>query len=531
MTTTIKTEIANLPSDILPYKGKYFHLSRTIDGSHVEMSEEEMRLYVARIKAVIDEALLNSTIDIDNVGAFAFNSDNRTFYIFNNKNDLSDGSPASQTVKIKQAVVDSFSGEKIEKTATDKAGNSNSSNHSSFNPVSSADPADYSFEDQKNNIVENLRNPKSQIQAPSLAAYNQILENKYNTNGNQIRVLDPVIIQNNDFGSNQSISNLINLFNREGSLDTVYAPIHVGSSPGHREGHWIAVALTRKLGNTVIAVYDSLGGKEMYKSLANYIEQYIGPSRKIISGENVQHQDNSIDCGVHVLNFINNMEETEFANIEYFLTDQTRKINTSGLRKTFADELEKSETTSSFSKGGRHDLRTVKDYHITLDDSKSIGAYELKKIHTAQLAEFKKDTNAIRSQHFDWWTFPIKAASDTYKNLYAIDDMAIQQLMYDDEFMTNYLESAQLVLAAYGWELKNHNNIYVIKPYENRRHEIPEIRLAKMAESFYLFDRNLYNALVQLSKDQPIVGETIKDNRTKKAFNLNSWYNYFNPFS
>lgn len=160
----------------------------------------------------------------------------------------------------------------------------------------------------------------------------------------------------------------------------------------------------------------------------------------------------------------------------------------------------------------------------------------------AQLENFKKSKGKIRNKHFDWWTFPIKASSASFKNLYALDDQAVKLLSCDDEFMRSYLESAQLVLEAYGWELKRKGDGYEIKPYGRAVRRIPEIRLSKIAESFYLFNDKLYDALVQLSKDQPAIGDTIKHPRTKKAFSLKErkeensrwfggWFSRLNLFS
>jgi len=525
--TTIKAEIANLPSDILEYKGNYFLISKTKDGVRVEMSEKEKKLYVEKIKNILDEALLNSTIDINKLEAFDFNVDNRTFYAYNDKNAPFDGSYASQTVKINQAAIDIFLGKKPESSSTNSnPANSNEKTQRTGSPnyVKNQEPISEeptSSDGQKRVILQDIRDPNSRILAPSLDVYDKLLEKRYNRNDNRIKISNPVIIQDNNSKSINGLNNLIKLFNREKSLHTIYAPVHIGSSPGRQQGHWIGLVLTRKLGAPVVAIYDSLGGRHI--NLANYIGQNIRASKILVSKKNVKHQDNAIDCGIFVLNFFKTMEEIGVNNLELFL-DNPLKLDIPKLRKKIAKEIEENVTEDMFQADGSYDLETVKGYHLTLDENKFVGATELKKIHKAQLEEFRKDINAIRSPHvhFDWWTFPIKSTSDTRKSQYAIDNATIKKLAADEDFMKNYLESAQLVLAAYGWELKNKAGGYVIVPRRGSQRAIPEIRLAKMAESFHLFNHKLYEALVQLSVDHPSIIK-VAHPRTVAAFKLDSW--------
>ncbi len=547
--TTIKAEIANLPSNFIEYKGNYFQISKTLDGKTADMSKEELALSKERIKVIIDEALSNSTIDINKIEAFDFNYHNHTFYAFDHKSDLFNGSSANQIVKIKQATIDSLEKltekpEKIKPSPIKEAEKSNGTEKPSDNRRVDRDEDIYSA--IMRGIISSVEDPKAQVTADSINAFTKILSKKYNKkDDNKIVISDSITVQGDKHI--QPIEHLIDTFNSDPNINSIYVPLHVGSYPGYQGGHWICLAMTRQLGNPKVIIYDSMGGKRESIQLAEHIRDSIRADEAIVSDAGITHQSNAIDCGIHVLNFIKTMENTKFRSLHDFL-DYTKPKDSIAfdLRKEIVEALKdaaKDKYVLDYLFGsGMSELERLKYYHKSLDLKKFVGAVEVKKIHMAQLECFKKNKEKIRKMHFDWWTFPIKAPSDSFKNLYALDDQAVRQLSYDDEFMRSYLENAQLVLEAYGWKLKRKGDGYEIKPYGREVRRIPEIRLSKMAESFYLFNDKLYDALVQLSEDQPAIGDTIGNPRTEKAFSLKEkekensswfggWFSRLNPFS
>lgn len=105
-----------------------------------------------------------------------------------------------------------------------------------------------------------------------------------------------------------------------------------------------------------------------------------------------------------------------------------------------------------------------------------------------QLRNFqqKGQFDKIRTSHFDWWLFPIDRGSKNQGDLYKISKKDFKRLSKDSAFMHDYFEGIEIVLFAWGWNLKNKSKITSSQQVWDGY----GIRLAKMANSLQLFIDN-----------------------------------------
>lgn len=118
-----------------------------------------------------------------------------------------------------------------------------------------------------------------------------------------------------------------------------------------------------------------------------------------------------------------------------------------------------------------------------------VGLKRLKEKQKEQLLAFEKWADegnwlAFHEAHYDWWMFPIDQPS-RLGFAYTVNHDAIENLMNDQEFMSNYIRGVELLLLSWGWKL--YEKSLVPNPEEHQSwHDWP-IRLSKCAQSLELF--------------------------------------------
>jgi hypothetical protein len=539
MTFNVQIKPGGLDPDIFEYKGNYFKLTRTIEGRTKPLSDAELVLVKERLHKVF-EAAVGEGIRLEDLISFDFNTANKHFYAYYDETKSPfDGSLADQVVRIKDEVVKTFLGSTKDsnspkaptkdqkkpvstssKTKPDLSAPSPSPIPSVENPNDLFKSGD-DFKVKKNKVIQNLSNTREDISADALLTYLKHLENSYYDTRNKVITLDQASIQDkNKFFEHPKVKEAIRLFNKNKNLKTIYLPIHVGSSKGRQTGHWIVAALTRKYSRLfpIAVVYDPLGSNRFTKKLANYLSYEINgkPIR-----QDSKHQRDGINCGIHVLHFVKIMEKHNFTKLDDYMKRRKIKVDCYKARKNFIEDYSKNAKEADFKR--THEIALLDDIlqnHLG-KDNEFVGSYQIKKLHKAQLEVFKiSGPEDIRKAHFDWWTFPIEKTSNRYGYKYKLNDIACQELLGDDEFMKYYIESTWCVLDAYGFTLSgSKENGYKITPKDTtHENEFNEIRIKKMAESFYHFNIELYKAFINVEQ----IKRLVTHQETKDAFNLST---------
>lgn len=118
-----------------------------------------------------------------------------------------------------------------------------------------------------------------------------------------------------------------------------------------------------------------------------------------------------------------------------------------------------------------------------------VGLKRLKEKHKEQLVAFENWANtgnwlSFHEAHFDWWMFPIDQPSRLGLT-YTLNQMDIDNLKKDPEFMKNYLRGVELLLRSWGWDLQE--KALIQTPQEHQSWHNWPIRLSKCAQSLELF--------------------------------------------
>lgn len=112
---------------------------------------------------------------------------------------------------------------------------------------------------------------------------------------------------------------------------------------------------------------------------------------------------------------------------------------------------------------------------------------EMKAVQLEQLQKFRGLAAAgrwveIHRDHFDWYMWPIEDGSQDRFNVLEDD---VHELLADEQWLERYLESLELVCAAWGWDVAQ------AKPIDPLASGMGwtdwDIRLAKMIRSLWLF--------------------------------------------
>jgi len=124
-----------------------------------------------------------------------------------------------------------------------------------------------------------------------------------------------------------------------------------------------------------------------------------------------------------------------------------------------------------------------------------VGLPQLKEEHKQQLAKFetwaaKKQFQEFGPQsHFDWFQFPITSKS-SFGFKYSVFPGDVEELKEDQEFMCNYRRGIELILWAWGWDVKNKR--LVENPGKWQKYPNYDIRLRKIGQSLLLFGESEY---------------------------------------
>jgi hypothetical protein len=96
------------------------------------------------------------------------------------------------------------------------------------------------------------------------------------------------------------------------------------------------------------------------------------------------------------------------------------------------------------------------------------------------------DWDAVHSDHYDWWMFPIDDGRLDQFNLKSESD--VDALVHDPEWMGNFRESVRIVALSMGWDL--HGNAVCSSrrgvPFEVIKYHNKDVRLAKMIRSAWI---------------------------------------------
>jgi len=121
---------------------------------------------------------------------------------------------------------------------------------------------------------------------------------------------------------------------------------------------------------------------------------------------------------------------------------------------------------------------------------------DIRKCQAAKLKEFEhwaanQKWKEIRSDHYDWWMFPVERPSTAYKERFAVNANDVAALKNDPEFMKRYRRGVAIVIQAWGWDLENERPIPVSPHQPNKpQWDGYGVRLAKMSDSLLLFGEN-----------------------------------------
>ena len=134
--------------------------------------------------------------------------------------------------------------------------------------------------------------------------------------------------------------------------------------------------------------------------------------------------------------------------------------------------------------------------------AKPLDVATLKSKQSETLARFRKcaresNWDAINSDHFDWWMFPIDDGRLPEFNLNCEQD--VRWLRSDPAWEDSYCESIEIVSRAMGWNLQQAlpiPNTWQNIPYGNK-----DVRLAKMIRSTWLLGvEDLFNSLQKFAR-------------------------------
>ena len=116
-----------------------------------------------------------------------------------------------------------------------------------------------------------------------------------------------------------------------------------------------------------------------------------------------------------------------------------------------------------------------------------------------QISEFvvwieNEDWDKFVLNHFDWYTFPIDKPSLSYSNKYCIrTKLLLDQLSDEERFLSNVKKATELVLMAWGWSMKE--NQQLVNIWEKNKNPT---RLYKIGRCLKMFEMNDYYESLQL---------------------------------
>ena len=118
-----------------------------------------------------------------------------------------------------------------------------------------------------------------------------------------------------------------------------------------------------------------------------------------------------------------------------------------------------------------------------------VGIPTLKRQQFATLTCFKqwaaeKNWHALHEAHYDWWMFPLDEPS-SYGFAYTVFEGDIAELNSDAEYVAHYLDGAELLARAWGWDLARRS--YLANPDPGQTWQHWPIRLYKATKSLKLF--------------------------------------------
>lgn len=187
--------------------------------------------------------------------------------------------------------------------------------------------------------------------------------------------------------------------------------------------------------------------------------------------------------------------------------DKTIKIPTDKKVKTPSGKTNKKESPL-VQPSKKENLNEILAKRRNLDISSPgqfLGTAHFKKMHATQLALFRihaqtGNWNAIHSDHFDWWMFPLHWDTQSKGKAYQILEKDRDLLKEDKDFMDLYREGVHLAILAYGYDLSQ--GVAVQNPGKGQAWTGYEIRLSKIALSLkYMGEEALFAKVQVMAKD------------------------------
>jgi hypothetical protein len=121
-----------------------------------------------------------------------------------------------------------------------------------------------------------------------------------------------------------------------------------------------------------------------------------------------------------------------------------------------------------------------------------IGIQALKELQANQVELFRTwakggHWEAFHANHYDWWTFPIDAPS-SFGFKYTLDEISINELSKDEEFLASLRKASELLLSSWGWDPTKNQKLQ--HPAKGQAWANWPIRLAKANQSLVLFKQD-----------------------------------------
>ena len=138
-----------------------------------------------------------------------------------------------------------------------------------------------------------------------------------------------------------------------------------------------------------------------------------------------------------------------------------------------------------------------------------IGVDKLLLAHYEQVLIFEKwAENGLWDQfhvnHYDWWAFPIDKTSG-FKGKYQVDNVSLNQMLDDTDFISSLTRAIELSLLAWGWDARASEPLS--SPPDGAYWCGKPIRLWKAWRSAYIFN------LVEKEKEILIFAKYLKSNK------------------